>query len=51
MTWIYYIRQKFYAVEAFQQFLAGVHANGTSSAVEIVGSDGGEEFEGDLAEF
>lgn len=44
MTWVYFLRRKSDATEAFKQFLADVRADGVPSTVEIVRSDGGGEF-------
>ena len=44
MTWVYFLRKKSNATEAFKHFLADVRADGVPSTVEIVRSDGGGEF-------
>ena len=53
MTWVYFLRKKSDATEAFKQFLADVRADGVPSTVEVVRSDGGGEFsfDGSLVTF
>ena len=41
MTWVYFLRNKSDATDAFKQFLADVRADGVPSVVEVVRSDGG----------
>ena len=48
-TWTYFMRQKSDTVTLFEQFLADERVAETPSAVEVVRSDGGGEFKGDLA--
>ena len=48
-TWTYFIRQKFDTVALFEQFSADERVAGTSSAVEVVRSDEGDELKGDCA--
>ena len=50
MSWVYFLRHKSDAAEAFERFLVDVRADGMPSSVEIVRSDGGGEFEGRFAD-
>lgn len=46
ITW-FYLRNKIGATDAFKQFLADIRADGASSTVEVIRSDGGNEFNQD----
>ena len=45
-AWVYFLKHKSDAADAFRKFLADVRAGGVPSKVEIVRSDNGGEFFG-----
>ena len=45
-SWVYFLKHKSDAADAFRKLLADVHADGVPSKVEIVRSDNGGEFVG-----
>ena len=45
-AWVYFLKHKSDAADAFRKFLADVRADGVPSKVEIVRSDNGGEFFG-----